>query len=84
MHILLFTIVTLGFALVVILGALSVVTDILALTRRRPPSIFDAFTEEDPESDNQESEARNRPAAALYAVDAQASRRIRRDTNTAH
>jgi hypothetical protein len=56
MHILLFMIVTLGFALVVILGALSVVTDLLALTRHRPPSIFSAFTEEDPESANEDSD----------------------------
>jgi hypothetical protein len=84
MHMLLFMIVTLGFALVVILGALSVVTDFLALTRHRPPSIFDAFKEEDPESDSQKSEDRNRQTASTYAVESRARRTIPTDINAGH
>jgi hypothetical protein len=69
-RILLFTIIAFGFTFVVVLGLLSVVGDLLALSRHRPPSVFDAFTEEDSDSDDEESEGRNRPAASPYGLDA--------------
>jgi hypothetical protein len=71
MRILLFTFIAFGFTFVVVLGVMSVVADLLALSRHRPPSIFDAFSEEDPDSDDQESEDRNRPAISPYLLDAQ-------------
>jgi hypothetical protein len=73
MHILLLAIVAIGYTFVVVLGVRSVVADLLALARHRPPSMFDAFAEEDPDSDDEESEDRNRPATSPYARDTQAS-----------
>ena len=61
MRILLLTFIAFGFTFVVVLGLLSVVADLLALSRHRPPSVFAAFAEEDPDSEDQESEDRNRP-----------------------
>jgi hypothetical protein len=84
MRILLFTIIAFGFTFVVVLGLLSVVGDLLALSRHRPPSVFDAFTEEDSESDDQESEDRNRPAISPYVLDAQAARAVVTDINASH
>jgi hypothetical protein len=87
MHILLLTFIAFGFAFVVILGLLSVVADLLALSRHRPPSVFDAFAEEDPDSEEaagQESEDRNRPAMSSYALDAPATRAAVTDINAAH
>ena len=59
MHLLLSIVVVIGFAVVVVLGTLSVVGDLLALTKHRPPSVFDELREDD-----QESEDRNRRSAA--------------------
>ena len=81
MRILLFTFIAFGFTFVVVLGVLSVVADLLALSRHRPPSIFDAFGEEDPDSEDQESEDRNLPAASPYVLDAQATRAVVTDIN---
>ena len=66
MRILLFLIAAIGFTFVVVLGLLSVLADLLELTRHRPPSIRDAFTEEDSDSDD----------PSPYAVDARASRTV--------
>ncbi|HEY2635691.1 MAG TPA: hypothetical protein VGI51_13235 [Steroidobacteraceae bacterium] len=57
MRILLLTFVAFGFTFVVVLGVLSVVADLLALSRHRPPSIYDAFAEEDPDVDAQAARA---------------------------
>jgi hypothetical protein len=81
MRILLLTFIAFGFTFVVVLGVLSVVADLLALSRHRPPSIFDAFGEEDPDSEDQESEDRNLPAASPYVLDAQAARAVVTDIN---
>ena len=59
MRILLLAFIAFGFTFVVILGLLSVLADLLALSRHRPPSVFDAFAEEDPDSEDQESEDRS-------------------------
>jgi len=53
MRILLFTIIAFGFTFVVVLGLVRVVGDLLALSRHRPPSVFDAFADEDSDSDDQ-------------------------------
>jgi hypothetical protein len=79
MHLLLSIVVAIGFAVVVVLGALRVIRDLLALTKHRPPSIFDALREDD-----QESEDRYRRSTSPYAVDAQASRTIATNINAAH
>ena len=90
MRLLLSIIVVIGFTFVVVLGLLSVVADLLALTRHRPPSIFDESPEEeDQELDDQELEdleleGRNRLGTSSYAVDAQASRTVATDINVAH
>jgi hypothetical protein len=89
MRLLLSIIVVIGFTFVVVLGLLSVVADLLALTRHRPPSIFDEFPDEDQEFEDQEFEdqkldGRNRLAtSSSYAVDAQASRTVATDINVA-
>jgi hypothetical protein len=79
MHLLFSIVVVIGFAFVVVLGALIVVRDLLASTKHRPPSVLDAFREND-----QESEDRNRRDTSRYAVDAQASRAVATDINSAH
>ena len=79
MHLLLSILVVIGFAFVVVLGALSVVRDLLALTRHGPPSVFDALGE-----DHQESEDRNRRSTSPYAVDAQANRTVATNVNADH
>jgi predicted nucleic acid-binding protein len=63
MYLLLSVVIVSGFAAVVVLGALSVVTDLLALTKYRPPSIFDELREDD-----RESEDRNRRSTSHYAT----------------
>jgi hypothetical protein len=79
MQLLLSVVVVVGFAVVVVLGALSVVRDLLALTKHRPPSVFDELREDD-----QESEDRNRRSTSAYAVDAQASRTVATNIDAAH
>jgi hypothetical protein len=79
MYLLLSVVVVIGFAVVAVLGALSVARDLLALTNHRPPSIFDALREDD-----QESEDRNRRSTSPYAVDGQASLPVDTNINTAH
>ena len=79
MHLLLSIVVVIGFAAVVVLGALSVIRDLLALTKHRPPSVFDALREDD-----QESEDRNRRSTSPYDVDARASRTVATNINAAH
>lgn len=49
MYLLLSIVVVVGFAAIVVLGAMSAVTDLLALTRYPPPSIFDELREDDQE-----------------------------------
>jgi len=69
MHSLLSIVVAIGFAVVVVLGTLSIVRDLLALTKHRPPSVFNELREDD-----QESEDRNRRSTSPCAIDAHASR----------
>jgi hypothetical protein len=52
MHLLLSIVLVVGFAALVVLGTLSVVVDLLALTRHRPPSVFDELREDDQESED--------------------------------
>jgi hypothetical protein len=84
MRLLLSIIVVIGFTFVVVLGLRSFVADLLALTRHRP-SVFDEFTEDDQESEEQESEDRSRlgTSSSSYAVDAQARRTVATDINAA-
>ena len=56
MHLLLSIVVVIGFAVVVVLGALSVVRDLLALTKHRPPSLFDELREDHRESEDRIAE----------------------------
>jgi hypothetical protein len=79
MYLLLSVVIVIGFAVVVVLGALSVVTDLLALTTHRPPSIFDELREDD-----QESEDWNRRSTSPYATDAQASRTVVTNISAVH
>jgi hypothetical protein len=79
MHLVLSIIVVIGFAVAVVLGTLSAVGDLLALTKHRPPSIFDELREDD-----QESEDRNRRSTSPYAVDARASRTAATNINAGH
>ena len=79
MHLLLSIVLVVDFAVVVVLGILSVVVDLLALAKHRPPSVFDELREDD-----QESEDRNRRSTSPYAVDAQASRTAATNVNAAH
>ena len=79
MHFLLSIVVVIGFSVVVVLGTLSLVGDLLALTKHRPPSVFDELREDD-----QESEDRNRRSTSPYAVDAQANRTAATNINAAH
>ena len=51
MSLLLSVVVVLVFAALVVLGALSAVRDLLALSRHRPSSVFDELREDDQESD---------------------------------
>jgi hypothetical protein len=79
MSLLLSVVVVLGFAALVVLGALSVVSDLLALTKHRPSSIFDELREDD-----QESEDLNRRSTSPYDVDARASGTVATNINAAH
>src|SRR5450631_974989 len=67
MHLLL-SIVVIGSAFVVVLGAWSFVRDLLAVTKHPPPSVFDALREDD-----QEPEDRNRRGVLPYPIDEPAS-----------
>jgi hypothetical protein len=66
MYLLLSVVIVVGFAVMVVLGALSVVTDLLALTKYRPLSIFDELREDD-----RESEDLNRRGTSPYTTVAQ-------------
>jgi hypothetical protein len=66
MHLLFSIAIVIGFTFVVVLGLLSVMADLLTLTRHPPPSFFHEFTEED-----QESTSRNGLRTSSYAVDSQ-------------
>ena len=77
MHLLL-SIVVIGFASVVVLGARSFVRDALALTKHRPPSVFDELREDD-----LESEDRNWRGTPPYAV-AHARRTVATDIKEGH
>jgi hypothetical protein len=57
MRLLLSVAVFFGFTFVVVVGILSVVADLLAMTCHRPPSIFNNFSDEEPDPEDQESEA---------------------------
>ena len=70
MRILLLTFIAFGFTFVVVLGVMSVVADLLALSRHRVPSIYDAFAEEDPEFEDQESEDAHAARVVVADVDA--------------
>jgi hypothetical protein len=83
MRLLLSIAIVIGFTFVVVVGVLSIVRDLLALTSHRPPSFFDDFPDEDPESDDQESEDWNRSGASSYAV-TEASRTVSTEVNAAH
>jgi hypothetical protein len=74
MRLLLSIFIAIGFTLIVALGIRSVLTDLLALARHRPPSLFDEFPEDDPQSGGPESEDPIRPRASIYALEARASR----------
>jgi hypothetical protein len=56
MRLLLSIVVAIGFAVVVVLGAASVVRDLLALTKHRPPSVFDELREDDQEAEDRIAE----------------------------
>jgi hypothetical protein len=74
MHLLICFAIVIGFTLVVALGLLSVVADLLALTRHRPPSFFDESSEDD-----QESTQRSGLSTSSYAVNSQAARAVATD-----
>jgi hypothetical protein len=89
MRLLLYFAIIIGFTLLVAVGVLSVVADLLAMTKHRPPSFFDEFTDEDPESEDPESEDQEaedwkRSGTSAYAVDAKVSRTVATDVNAAH
>jgi hypothetical protein len=69
MRLLLSIVVVIGFTFIVVLGLLSVLADLLALTRHRPPSVFEQFAEEDEESEEEEWEDRNAQATPTVATD---------------
>jgi hypothetical protein len=73
MRLLLSIFIAIGFTLIVALGIRSVLTDLLTLARHRPPSIFDEFSEDDPQSGGPESEDPIRSRASTYALEARAS-----------
>jgi hypothetical protein len=79
MYLLIAVVVAIGFAVVVVLGPPSVAGDLLASTKHRPPSVFDALREDD-----QESEDRNRRSTSPYAVVEQPSRTVAANINAAH
>ncbi len=67
MRVLLSIIVVIGFTFLVILGALRLVADLVAMSTHRQPSFPDEFPEEE-----RESLDRNRPAISSFAVEAPA------------
>jgi hypothetical protein len=78
MRLVLSIIIALGFTLLVILGALRLVADLLAISTHRQPSFPDEFPEED-----RESLDRNRPGASSFAVEATNNSAIARHINAA-
>ena len=78
MPVLLSIIVIAGFTFLVILGALRLVADLLAMSTHRQPSFPDEFPEED-----RESLDRIRPGASSFAVEATANSAIARHINAA-
>jgi hypothetical protein len=79
MRLVLSIIIALGFTLLVILGALRLAADLLAMSTHRQPSFPDEFPEED-----RESLDRNRPGATSVAVEGSANRTVARHINAAH
>jgi hypothetical protein len=79
MHLLISIAIVIGFTFVVVLGLLSAVADLLALTRHRPPSFCDEFPEDDRESTH-----RNGLSTLSYAVNSQATRTVATDLNAAN
>ena len=79
MRVLLSIIVVIGFAFLVILGALRLVADLVAMSTHRQPSFPDEFSGEDRESPD-----RNRPGASSFAVEGPANRAVARHINAAH
>jgi hypothetical protein len=77
MHLLIAIAIVIGFTFFVVLGLLSVIADLLALTRHRPPSFFDEFPEDDEESTD-----RNGLSTSSYAVNSQAT--VAADINAAN
>jgi hypothetical protein len=53
MHLLLSMALISGSAVVVLVGTLSVIRDLLALTNHRPPEVFDELREDDQESETE-------------------------------
>jgi hypothetical protein len=78
MGVLLSIIVVIGFTLLVILGALRVVADLLAVSTHRQPSFPDEFPEE-----GRESLDRNRPGTSSFDVEAPARSAAARHINAA-
>jgi hypothetical protein len=76
MPVLLSIIVIAGFTFLVILGALRLITDLLAMSAHRQPSFTDEFTEE-----ARESLDLNRPGTSSFAVESPARRAAARHTN---
>ena len=79
MRLVLSVIIALGFTLLVILGALRLVADLVAMSTHRQPSFPDEFSGEDRESPD-----RNRPGASSFAVEGPANRAVARHINAAH
>jgi hypothetical protein len=78
MRVLLSIIVVIGFTFLVILGALRLLADLLAMNTHRQPSFSDEFPEED-----RESLDRNRPAISSFAEKAPARSAAARHINAA-
>jgi hypothetical protein len=79
MHLLIAFAIVIGFTSLVVLGLLSVVTELMALTRHRPPSFFDESSDDD-----QESALPNGLSTSSYAVNSQATRTVATDINAAN
>jgi hypothetical protein len=78
MRVLLSIIVVIGFTFLVILGALRLVADLVAMSTHRQPSFPDEFAEKD-----RESLDRNRPGISSFAVEAPARSAASRHINAA-
>jgi hypothetical protein len=79
MHLLIAFAIVIGFTFLVVLGLLSVVSELMELTRHRPPSFFDDSFEDD-----QESALPNGLSRSSYAVNSQATRTVATDINAAN